>query len=156
MRGWGENFFCFWQKRSPNCNFLVLHSPSTLSTSKNMRRVGPAWGVRRAWFGWEKFSIVFTPYSIDLWGSTSQVRCDLIHKRRRPYDRWALKGEEEIIAVAHLYRVYTRWGGGPDAPLWGDICIGRLLQPVQMRSFVTGQKILDTNEKSAQRQILIL
>jgi hypothetical protein len=26
----------FWQKRSPNCDFLVLHSPSTLSTSKNI------------------------------------------------------------------------------------------------------------------------
>jgi hypothetical protein len=25
--------------------FLVLHSPSTLSTSKNIWRVGPAWGV---------------------------------------------------------------------------------------------------------------
>jgi hypothetical protein len=28
-------------------------------------RVGPAWGVRRARIGWEKFSIVFAPYSID-------------------------------------------------------------------------------------------
>jgi hypothetical protein len=28
--------FSFWKKRSPNCNFLVLHSPSTLSTSKNV------------------------------------------------------------------------------------------------------------------------
>jgi hypothetical protein len=46
--------------------FLVLHSPSTLSTSKNTRRVGPAWGVRRPRFGWEKFSIVFAPYSIDM------------------------------------------------------------------------------------------
>jgi hypothetical protein len=31
----------FWQKHSPNCDFLVLHSPSTLSTSKNILRVGP-------------------------------------------------------------------------------------------------------------------
>jgi hypothetical protein len=28
-------------------------------------RVGSTWGVKRAWIGWEKFSIVFTPYSID-------------------------------------------------------------------------------------------
>jgi hypothetical protein len=26
----------FWQKRSPNCDFLVPHSPSTLSASKNI------------------------------------------------------------------------------------------------------------------------
>jgi hypothetical protein len=55
----------FWQKRSPNCDFLVLHSPSTLSTYKNIWRLGSSWGVRWARFGWEKFSIVFTPYSID-------------------------------------------------------------------------------------------
>jgi hypothetical protein len=45
--------------------FLALHSPSTLSTSKNIWRVGPAWGVRWIRFGWEKFSIVFAPYGID-------------------------------------------------------------------------------------------
>jgi hypothetical protein len=28
-------------------------------------RVGPMWGVRRTQIGWEKFSIVFAPYSID-------------------------------------------------------------------------------------------
>jgi hypothetical protein len=55
----------FWQKHSPNCDFSVLHSPSTLSTSKNIWWVGPTWGVRRARFGWEKFSIVFAPHSID-------------------------------------------------------------------------------------------
>jgi hypothetical protein len=26
----------FWQKRSPNCDFWVFHSPSSLSTSKNI------------------------------------------------------------------------------------------------------------------------
>jgi hypothetical protein len=37
MHGWGEkkNFF-FWQKRSPSCDFLVIHRPFTLSTSKNI------------------------------------------------------------------------------------------------------------------------
>jgi hypothetical protein len=62
-----------WQKHSPNYNFLVLHSPSTLSTSKNIWRVGPAWGVRRTWFRWEKFSIVFAPYSIDTTLSWSRI-----------------------------------------------------------------------------------
>jgi hypothetical protein len=60
-----RNFFRFWHKRSQNCDFMVLHSPSTLSTSKIIWQVGPAWGVRRTRFGWEKFSIVFAPYSID-------------------------------------------------------------------------------------------
>jgi hypothetical protein len=32
----GEKKIHFWQKHSPNCDFLVLHSPSTLSTSKNI------------------------------------------------------------------------------------------------------------------------
>jgi hypothetical protein len=79
-RGWVTKTNCFWQKRSPNCDFLVLHSPSTLSTSKNMWRVGPAWGVRWTRIGWEKFSIVFTPYSID----TSRNWPDM-HLQR---DRW--------------------------------------------------------------------
>jgi hypothetical protein len=63
--GWVRKTLHFWQKRSPNCDFLVLHSPSALSSFKKIWRVGSAWGVRRVWFGWEKFSIVFTPYSID-------------------------------------------------------------------------------------------
>jgi hypothetical protein len=62
--GVGEKKLAFWQKRSPNCDFLVLRSPSTLSTSKNVWRVGPVWGARWVRFGWGKFSIVFTPYSI--------------------------------------------------------------------------------------------
>jgi hypothetical protein len=45
--------------------FFVLHNHSTLSTFKNIWRVGPTWGVRRVRFEWEKFSIVFAPYSID-------------------------------------------------------------------------------------------
>jgi hypothetical protein len=32
----GVKELAFWQKRSPNCDFLVLHSPFTLSTSKNI------------------------------------------------------------------------------------------------------------------------
>jgi hypothetical protein len=32
----GGKKLTFWQKRSPNCDFLVLRSPSTLSTSKNI------------------------------------------------------------------------------------------------------------------------
>jgi hypothetical protein len=59
---WVTKELRFWQKRSPNCDFLVLHSPSTLSTSINKWRVGPVWGVRRTRFGWEKFSIVFAHY----------------------------------------------------------------------------------------------
>jgi hypothetical protein len=46
---------CFW----------YFYSPPTLSTPKNIWRVGSTWGVRWVQFGWEKFSIVFTPYSID-------------------------------------------------------------------------------------------
>jgi hypothetical protein len=36
--GWAyvRNEIAFWQKCSPNYDFLVLHSPSTLSTSKNI------------------------------------------------------------------------------------------------------------------------
>jgi hypothetical protein len=33
-RGVSEKKIRFWQKCSPNCDFFVLHSPSTLSTSK--------------------------------------------------------------------------------------------------------------------------
>jgi hypothetical protein len=32
----GEKRLRFWQKHSLNCDSLVLHSPSTLSTSKNI------------------------------------------------------------------------------------------------------------------------
>jgi hypothetical protein len=65
-RWWVRKIIRFWQKRSLNCDFSVLHSPSTLSTPKNIWRVDPSWGVRRTRFRWEKFSIVFAPYSIDL------------------------------------------------------------------------------------------
>jgi hypothetical protein len=34
--GWVRKVIRFWQKHSPNCDFLVLHSPSTLCTSKNI------------------------------------------------------------------------------------------------------------------------
>jgi hypothetical protein len=33
---WVRKTIRFWQKRSPNYDFLVLHSLSTLSTSKNI------------------------------------------------------------------------------------------------------------------------
>jgi hypothetical protein len=33
---WVTKELRFWQKHSLNCVFLVLHSPSTLSTSKNI------------------------------------------------------------------------------------------------------------------------
>jgi hypothetical protein len=66
MRGWGEKKLRFWQKHSPNCNFLILHSPSILSTSKNMWRVSPTWGVRRVWFMWENARAVHT-CSKDMW-----------------------------------------------------------------------------------------
>jgi hypothetical protein len=34
--GWVRKTIRFWQKHSPNYDFLVLHSPSTLPTSKNI------------------------------------------------------------------------------------------------------------------------
>jgi hypothetical protein len=48
-RGWVRKIIRFWQKRSQNCDFLVFHSPSTLSTQKKhtgrsgtrVRRVRP-------------------------------------------------------------------------------------------------------------------
>jgi hypothetical protein len=33
---WVRKKFRYWQKRSPDCDILVLHRPSTLSTSKNV------------------------------------------------------------------------------------------------------------------------
>jgi hypothetical protein len=54
----GEEKRRFRHRLSPNCDFLVLHSPSTLSTSKTIRRVGPTWGIKRVRFGWEKTLIV--------------------------------------------------------------------------------------------------
>jgi hypothetical protein len=33
---WVRKTIYFWQKCSSNYDFLVLHSPSTLSTSKNI------------------------------------------------------------------------------------------------------------------------
>jgi hypothetical protein len=61
-----RKILCFWQKHSPNCVFLVLHSPSNISTYKKHMtggssvrgKAGPNW-VR-------KVSIVFAPYSIDI------------------------------------------------------------------------------------------
>jgi hypothetical protein len=61
----GEKTIRFCQKRSPNCNFLILHSPSTYPLSITYDGWDRQWGVRRTRFRWEKFSIVFTPYSID-------------------------------------------------------------------------------------------
>jgi hypothetical protein len=40
-RRW-QNNYVFGKKHSPNCDFFVLHDPSTLSTPKNIRRVCPA------------------------------------------------------------------------------------------------------------------
>jgi hypothetical protein len=62
---WVRTTIHFWQKRFLNFDFLVFHSPSTLSTSKNIWQVGPTWGVRQVRFRCEKFSIDFAPYSID-------------------------------------------------------------------------------------------
>jgi hypothetical protein len=39
--GVGEKKFRFWQKHTLNY-FFLLHSPSTLFTTENLRRVGPA------------------------------------------------------------------------------------------------------------------
>jgi hypothetical protein len=36
MAGLGEKNTAFWQEHSPNCDFLILRSPSTLSTYKNI------------------------------------------------------------------------------------------------------------------------
>jgi hypothetical protein len=56
--------------------------------------------------------------------------------------------------TVQMWGICTRWGGrDPDAPLWGHICTGWWLQPVQIPSFVLGAKILDTNENSAQGQM---
>jgi hypothetical protein len=52
----------FWQKYSLNCDF---YGRSTFSVPTIRWRVGPVWRVRWARIGWEKFSIVFAPYSID-------------------------------------------------------------------------------------------
>jgi hypothetical protein len=50
-RGWVTKELRFWQKCSLNCDFLVLHSPLTLSTPKKHMtggscvrgKVGPIW-----------------------------------------------------------------------------------------------------------------
>jgi hypothetical protein len=60
----GEKNNLFLAETFSKLRFLVLHSPSTLSTSKNIWHVGPTWGVRWDRLRWEKFTSVFAPYSI--------------------------------------------------------------------------------------------
>jgi hypothetical protein len=65
-------------------------------------RVGPAWGVRRTRIGWEKFSIVFGPYSIYKKGLLS-----LVNTRIMPM-RWY--GQHKFILciwnhVSHIHEV---------------------------------------------------
>jgi hypothetical protein len=60
--GVGDKKFVFLAETLPKLRFLwSFHLFGHHATW----RVGPAWGVRRARIWWEKFSIVFAPYSID-------------------------------------------------------------------------------------------
>jgi hypothetical protein len=53
----------FFDRNAPKIEIFMVVPP--FFCHYTTWRVGPAWGVRRARIVWEKFSIVFAPYSID-------------------------------------------------------------------------------------------
>jgi hypothetical protein len=60
--GWVRKVIRFWQKHSPNCNF---YGRSSFLSSHNLTGGSGVRG-KASRIGWEKFSISFSPCSIDI------------------------------------------------------------------------------------------
>jgi hypothetical protein len=97
MRGVGEKNDSFFSRTLPKLQFpWSFHLFGHHATW----HVGPTWGLRRAWIGWEKFSIVFAHYSIDLSVKRSH------HVRREGLEIPTLIQKEEEITLLDFMKIW--------------------------------------------------